>query len=90
GPIRYALATGPEVELSAEEVFDRYTRLAGLDDVEAGMARRGMLEDLRFLQAVEAGQPAFPDFAVALRAHEVVEACYRSAAGGTELDVGLV
>ncbi len=87
GPIRYALAEGPEVELTSEEVLDRYVSLAGLSELEADLARQGMLEDVRFLQAVADGRPAFPDFAVALRAHEVVAACYRSAAEGAELPV---
>jgi predicted dehydrogenase len=43
-----------------------------------------MLADYRFLLAVEEGRRAFPDFAVALAAHRVVDACYRSAAAGGE------
>jgi predicted dehydrogenase len=37
--------------------------------------------DGAFVRAVREGGPAFPDFAVAVRAHEVVDALYRSAAG---------
>ena len=40
--------------------------------------------DGAFVAAVRAGGPAYPDFGVALRAHRVVEACYRSAATGGE------
>ncbi len=37
--------------------------------------------DRAFLRAVAEGRPAAPDFATALRAHVIVEALYRSAAG---------
>jgi len=44
--------------------------------------------DGAFIEAVEAGRPASPDFAVAARAHQVADALYRSAAAdGTALDV---
>ena len=70
--------------MSADEVFDRYCQIAVLDGQEAELARRGMYEDYAFLRCVFEGRPAFPDFRTALRAHEVVDACYRSAAGGRE------
>jgi predicted dehydrogenase len=38
--------------------------------------------DLAFVRAVRARTPSFPDFTVALRAHEVVDGLYRSAAAG--------
>jgi len=38
--------------------------------------------DGAFVAAARDGRPAFPDFSVALRAHEVVDALYRSAASG--------
>lgn len=38
--------------------------------------------DGAFIRAAQEGRPAFPDFAVALRAHAVVDALYRSAAEG--------
>lgn len=85
GPIRYQLRTGPEVELSTDEVVERYRTIAGLDDVELQLATRGMLEDYRFLQRVHDGEPAFPSFRTALAAHEVVDACYRSARDGAEV-----
>jgi predicted dehydrogenase len=87
GPIRYQLRTGPEVELSAEDVLERYRTIAGLSDGEFELARRGMLEDYQFLRSVADGRPAFPDFRTALRAHEIVDACYRSARNGQELPV---
>jgi predicted dehydrogenase len=71
-------------EMSADEVFERYCAIVGIAGQEADLARRGMYEDLSFLRCVLEGRPAFPDFRTALRAHEVVDACYRSAAMGTE------
>lgn len=45
--------------------------------------------DGAFVDAVVGGHPAWPDFGVALRAHEVVDAMYRSAAeGGSAVHVG--
>lgn len=88
GPIRYQLRTGGEVEIGAEEVLARYGKLAGLDELELRLASRGMIEDYRFLQCVRAGEPAFPDFGVALNAHVLLDACYRSASEGREVKIG--
>ncbi len=85
GPIRYQLRSGPEVEIPADKVIERYREIAGLDDVELQLATRGMLEDYRFLQCVQTGQAAFPGFRTALGAHRVVDACYRSARDGREV-----
>jgi predicted dehydrogenase len=87
GPIRYQLRTGVERELSPDEVLERYQKLAELDDEEMRLATRGMLEDYRFLQCVAEGRPAFPDFRVALAAHAIVDACYRSAREGREVHI---
>jgi predicted dehydrogenase len=88
GPIRYQLRGGGEAELGSEEVFERFCNLSALDGVEAQLARIGALADYRFLQAVQEARPAFPGFRVALRAHEVISACYRSAAEGREISLG--
>lgn len=85
GPIRLQYRQGPEQEIPAEEVLERYAKLAALDAVEFELARRGMFEDYAFLRCVAEDRPAFPGFAVALRAHEVVAACYESAATGREV-----
>lgn len=84
GPIRFQGRTGEVQEMSADDVFERYCQIAGLQGQEAELARRGMYEDYAFLRCVFEGRPAFPDFRTALRAHEVVDACYRSAAGARE------
>lgn len=87
GPIRYQLRSGPEQLISAEEMLERYRKVAGLDDVEFELARRGTLEDYAFLRSVYEGTPAFPGFRTALRAHQVVDACYRSAREAAEVVV---
>lgn len=87
GPIRYQGRTGREEQMSADEVMERYREIAELDDVEFDLARRGALEDYSFLRCVLEERPAFPDFGTALRAHEVVDACYRSAREQREITV---
>jgi len=87
GPIRYQLRSGPEMELAAGAVFDRYCGIQGLAGMEAEIARAGMYADLLFLRAVHEGTPAFPGFDVGLAAHRIVDACYRSAATGGEVAV---
>ena len=87
GPIRYQLRTGPEIELTADEVVERYRAIEGLDEEETQLATRGMLEDYRFLQCVAADRPAFPDFRAALAAHTIVDACYQSAREGREIAI---
>ncbi len=57
-----------------------------------GIARRDFLfytypADRSFLRCVQRGQPASPGFSDALRAHEVVDAAYRSAASGAVVDL---
>ena len=82
GAIRYATAAedGPR-ELSAGEVMARYLTQVGKASQEyEAILNRWSFEDLFFLRAVAAGQMAHPDFEVALRAHELVDAAYRSAA----------
>ncbi len=85
GPIRLQGRVGLEQEMSADQVFERFCALSQLQGAEIDIARRGMLEDYRFLQAVAEGRPSFPDFRTALSAHRVVDACYRSAATSMEV-----
>lgn len=88
GPIRWQGRTGPLREIPADEVFERYVGIAGLQGGEVDLARAGMYEDYAFLRCVHEGRPAFPDFRTALAAHEVVDACYRSAAEAREISLG--
>lgn len=89
GSIRYQRRTGPERELPPDEVLARYRELAAIDDSHFDIARKGMYADYRFLKAITDGKPAFPDFRVALAAHRIIDACYRSAREGREVSPGL-
>jgi hypothetical protein len=80
GSLAYQLGDGPEINLSTEEVFQRYSDLEALSEAEADIARAGVLADYRFLRAAAAREPAFPDFANAVKAHRVVGRAYESAA----------
>lgn len=64
--------------------------LEGRALVDAARAADGVAgnPDADFIAAVRAGRPAHPDFSVALRAHELADAAYRSAAAdGGPVDV---
>jgi predicted dehydrogenase len=60
------------------------TRLDGSDLIEEAGRRGAALgnPDELFIEAVVRGEPAWPSFADALRAHTLADAVYRSAAGG--------
>ena len=73
-----------EAEEVAEEVMERYSAITGLEGDLLALAGRGMYEDFAFLECVNEGKAAFPDFRTALQAHRVVDACYRSAKGSRE------
>ena len=83
GPIQIQLGSEPARELSLEEVVRRYLDLVGLrgEQYEQALARYS-LEDYFFLTALAEGAEPFPDFALALEAHRLVDAIYRSAAAG--------
>ena len=85
GPIRYGTyASNGKAELSTEQVQQRYLELIGVpdDDTYRDALRRYSFEDLFFLRAIAADRDAYPGFDVALRAHQLVDAVYRSAAEG--------
>jgi predicted dehydrogenase len=84
GAIRYeSYATAGRAEVSEEEVLRRYLELVGLrgDDL-AEATRRYSLEDYFFLRALSEEREPDPGFDVGVRAHELVDAVYRSAAEG--------
>ena len=60
------------------------TRIDGAELVEEAGRRGAALgnPDELFIEAVVRGEPAWPSFADALRAHTVADAVYRSAADG--------
>jgi predicted dehydrogenase len=72
GPLRWQRPGSSATELQGEALLARVAEL-GLTPGNP---------DGAFVAAVAGGGPAFPDFALALRAHTVVDAAYRSAAEG--------
>jgi predicted dehydrogenase len=84
GPIDYMAADQALKTLSEEEVFQLSLAARGMTDpVEKKLARMyGVLEDYYFCRAVLGKTKAEPGFEAAVRAHEVVDACYRSAREG--------
>ena len=80
GAITMEVAGREPETLSHDEVLNRFMALEGLDPAEEDLRSLAGIGDRRFLEAVERGEEAHPSFADALRAHEIVDACYRSAA----------
>ncbi len=79
GPINLQVHAQSAQVIPEEEVRSRYLATLGLgDEVFEGLLRYS-LEDFFFLKAIIDGQRPYPDFGVALKAHEVVDAVYRSA-----------
>lgn len=66
--------------LSHDEVLNRFMELEGLDPAEEDLRSLAGLGDRRFLEAVLGRECARPSFEEALYAHELVDACYQSAA----------
>ena len=77
-------AIGGRRDIPSDEVMSRYVESAGAADdprLRDAVARHS-LEDYTFLKAVSEDRPGFPDFDVALYAHQVVDAIYQSAREG--------
>jgi predicted dehydrogenase len=86
GELRYQTRATPDGALSQDEVNQRYLRLVGLSRPEHMEAlTKYSLEDYFFLRDLAEGRPPFPGFDVAIRAHELVDAVYRSAAESREV-----
>ena len=81
-------AAAMPVTLSSDEVLPRYMSLEGLDPVDYDLRSLGGICDRAFIEAAIAKRPAHPSFADAVLAHELVEACYRSAAETPRRDAG--
>ena len=84
GPITYQMNAENPVVLSEDDVRRRYLASIGLDFGESGDPLRYSLEDYFFLDAISNGREPFPGFRVALEAHRIVDAIYRSSASGSE------
>lgn len=82
GPIHLQTHANPPETIGEGEVRRRYLQLLGLTDPVFEEALRYSLEDYFFLTAVARGRDPFPDFPLALQAHRLVDAIYRSAACG--------
>lgn len=70
GPVTWTRTDGSTGRLEGDELVAAARQVTGED----------MNPDGAFLRAVRGEHPAFPDFAVAVRAHEITDAIYRSAA----------
>ena len=78
GPVTWSNADGTTGELGGEELLTKTAPLA------IGHAN----PDAAFITAAVNNEPGFPDFSIALEAHRIVEAMYRSARnGGNSVEV---
>jgi len=85
GPIHLQVGAEPPSTLPEEEVRRRYLELVGLESgVYEDVLTRYSLEDYFILRAWTDGASPFPDFPLALEAHRLVDAIYRSAEAGGE------
>jgi predicted dehydrogenase len=83
GDIRYATYATDSGLIPQSDVLSRYLAIVGLEGEAYERATAGYsLEDYFFLRAISEGRDPFPGFDVAVRAHELVDAVYRSAADG--------
>ena len=85
GTLSCEIDDAPAVTLSSDEVLARFMMLSDLHPRHEDLRSLGGLSDRRFLECALAGRPASPGFDDALIAHQVVDACYRSAAEGREV-----
>ncbi len=69
GPLRWVLADGTEGSLEGPDLVERAQALRGED----------LNPDGAFVRAARDDGPAYPDFRIGLRAHEITEAMYGSA-----------
>jgi len=76
GPVAWTDSDGARGDLAGEALVAEAERI--VDGPAAGLG--SLNPDVAFVTAVAEGRPAFPDVTVALAAHEVVDALYRSAA----------
>jgi len=90
GSVVYQGRSGNPMTLSADDVLARYMTLEGLDPVDYDLRSLGGVCDRAFIEAASARRAASPDFGTALLAHEIVEACYRSAAEARDVTLAEV
>jgi len=87
-------ADGTRRDIPSEEVLERFVRSFPVTDerlrqavIPHDLGQAYLLEDYSFLRAVSDDRPAWPDFDVAVQAHEVVDAIYASARQLRPIDV---
>jgi predicted dehydrogenase len=90
GSVMHQGRSGNVVTLSADDVLSRYMSLEGLDPVDYDLRSLGGLCDRAFIDAAIAKRPAHPSFGDAVLAHEIVEACYRSATDNRDVTLAEV
>jgi predicted dehydrogenase len=79
GPVSSELASGPTAPIEGRALAEAATAADGLGDSP----------DAAFIDAVRSGRPAHPDLTLALEAHRLADAAYRSAAaGGAPVELG--
>jgi predicted dehydrogenase len=77
--------------ISSEEVLRRYLAQTGLEQPKYNSLHSSQgLQNYHFLRALEKDDVPFPNFDVAVKAHEVVEAVYRAARSGSEIKLPLI
>ncbi len=90
GSVSFQIADGEMETIPSHEVLGRYLELVGLSDPKYNSLHFGQgLQNYHFLKALQNGEAPQPDFNVAARAHEVVEAIYRAARNGEEINLPL-
>ncbi len=85
GPIHLQAHAMAAETIPEEEVRRRYLQLVGLTDPIFDEALRFTLGDYFFLTSVARGEDPLPNFRLALEAHAVVDAIYRSATAGEQV-----
>ncbi|HUT52909.1 MAG TPA: Gfo/Idh/MocA family oxidoreductase [bacterium] len=87
GEIQIMRGAGRMETWSESQVNERFWELRGIADpaIRELSLMIGALADYLFLKAVLDGEPASPGFEAAVRAHELVDACYESAATGDRI-----
>lgn len=90
GSVSVQVGNGELETIPAHEVLERYLTDVGLNRPQCNSLHSGQgLENYHFLRALENGEAPFPDFDVAVKAHEVVEAVYLAARNGAEIKLPL-
>jgi predicted dehydrogenase len=87
GEIQIMRGAGQMETRSERAVNERFWEVRGITDpaLRELSLMIGALADYLFLKSVLEGRPASPGFEAAVRAHELVDACYESAATGDRI-----